>query len=142
MSLIMKYKHPGTPKMNKKLCAEGTAIMLGLKEPKKKRKPRKSGYKCLRLEDKIRTDIIKEFKKARYKRYIRIWRLEPSVRGRFGVTDTLIVNERRSKMTFMEVKIPTGRLSEDQMEFKRLCILCNIPHAVATSVEQAKEIIL
>lgn len=124
--------------MTRKLNIDGALVMAGLKSPKKKRKQESKPRKAYRREeDIIRTDIVKALRK----KGIFVRRLEPSTRGKFGVSDLLVINKRRCLFTFVEVKSPTGQLSKDQIEFKNLCEICNIPYVVVRSVEQALEIL-
>ncbi len=128
----MPYKTKGIERPTIKSCASSTQVLLGLKKPVKPRKERVKGYKCNRAEDVLRTEIIKALRK----RGARVFRLEPSTRGRWGVSDLLVFTPK-DEMIFMEVKTPNGIMSEDQNTFLRLCMLSFERYEVVRSVEDA-----
>jgi hypothetical protein len=131
----MPYKLPGIEKQTPKNAGTRALIMAGLVKPKKPRKPRPTGLKYRNDEAVIRTAIIKELRKHGYK----VWRIEPSFRGKFGVAD-LIVMHKRGAHAYLEVKSSTGVLSKDQKEFYDLCLACVVQYHVVRSVEEAVDI--
>lgn len=132
----MRYKIPGVNKKTVASCALETQVLLGNVKPKKPRKPRANGYKCDRAEDRLRTEIIKALRKES----CFIFRLEPSTRGVWGVSD-LLVFTRHNKMIFMEVKTEKGKLSGNQFGFSELCVLADQKYVVVKSVQQAIEVV-
>lgn len=85
----------------------------------------------------IRNDIIKEFKS----RGIKVKRVENSIGGSHkSIPDLWFFDPVTKKAGWMEVKSKVGSLSkgkDSQEEFRDLCILCNIPHWVVRSVDEA-----
>lgn len=131
------YIIKGVPPKTVKSCAMDTQILLGNVKPRKTRKvelsPRANYH---RDEDKLRTEIIKSLRRA----FCFVFRLEPSTRGVWGVSD-LLVFTRHNKMIFMEVKTEKGNLSKNQFGFSELCVLADQKYVVVTSVQQAIDIV-
>src|SRR3990167_10543773 len=126
----MTYRIPGIEPQTKKNAGLRACVMGGLGKPKKPRKPRPTGLTYKRDESKIRTDIIKELRKHGYK----VWRVEPSFRGKFGLGDLWVMHER-GVASWLEVKALNGVLSKDQMDFQELCLKCRVHHLVVRSVQ-------
>lgn len=55
---------------------------------------------------------------------------------RAGVADLVLIGPD-GKAYFLEVKTPTGRLSDSQKKFQELCLARDSPYAVARSVDEA-----
>lgn len=55
-----------------------------------------------------------------------------------GMADLLVIGGP-NRVTFLEVKTPTGRQSEKQKEFESLCLKHGVKYAVVRSVEEALE---
>ena len=131
----MPYIIKGIDPQTKKNAGLRACVMGGLVKPKKVRKPRATGYKCNREEDRIRPLIIKALRKHGYK----VWRVEPSFRGKFGLGDLWVMHPR-GVAAWVEVKTPTGILSKDQMDFQELCLKCRVHHLVVRSVQYTLDI--
>jgi len=86
----MTYHLKGIEPQTRKNAGLRALTLGGVVKPPKPRKPRKRGYTVNRQEDKIRTDIIKELRKHGYK----VWRVEPSFRGKFGLGDLWVMHKR------------------------------------------------
>lgn len=117
----MQYKNPGSPKITKKMCAEGTAVMLKLKKPKKKRVGN-IGMKYNREEDRVRPIIIKALRKDGWN----VKRVEPITSGKFALGDIWMSHRMMRMAGWGEIKSLTGKLSPDQKKFQEECSLCNI----------------
>ncbi len=129
----MPYKTKGIERPTIKSCASSTQVLLGFKKPAVKRKAETKPRKAYdRAEDRLRTEIIKALRK----RGATVFRLEPSFRGRWGVSDLLVFTPK-DDMIFMEVKTLNGIMSEDQNTFLRLCMLSFVRYEVVRSVEDA-----
>lgn len=59
---------------------------------------------------------------------------------RAGLSDTVLIGPD-CRAYFLEIKTPTGRLSESQKKFEALCIKRGWPYAVARSVDEAVAIV-
>ena len=102
---------------------------VSLKQHKEKEyKPR---GKYNREEDRLRPLIIKELRK----RGFQVWRVETSIQHQLGLPDLWIANRLTATAGWIEVKTPTGVLSEEQKEFADLCWLSKVNHCVLRSVE-------
>ena len=86
-----------------------------------------------READRIRTDIIKAMRKKGAK----VWRVEPSFRGKFGLGDLWFMYPQRGFAGWMEVKSSNGKLSKAQRDFSRDCVRCNINYYVVRSELEA-----
>ena|SRR3990167_11090027 len=131
----MTYRIPGIEPQTKKNAGLRACVMGGLVKPKKPRKPRPTGLTYKRDESKIRTDIIKELRKHGYK----VWRVEPSFRGKFGLGDLWVMHER-GVASWLEVKALNGVLSGDQSFFQRMCRNCKVNYHIVRSVQEALDI--
>jgi len=130
----MSYIIKGFEKQTKKNAGLRACVMGGIVKPKKARKARAKGYKCNREEDRLRPLIVKELRKAGYT----VFRLEPFQKGKFGVSDLLVMGKGVS--VFLEIKKPGGVQSDSQKEFENLCIECSQHYLIATSPEEAVDI--
>lgn len=129
---------PGVEKKTVKSCAYETQVLLGNIKPKVKRrvedKPRKP-YD--RAEDRLRTEIVRELKAIGCK----VWRIEPSFRGRFGLGDLYVITRSPTLIhIWLEVKTKKGKQTKDQELFQVLCdSSCNAYYYIVRSVEEALE---
>jgi hypothetical protein len=57
-----------------------------------------------------------------------------------GISDILIL-ARGGKVIFLEVKTPTGQLTESQETFKAMCAIADVPYEVARCREDALAIL-
>ena len=55
---------------------------------------------------------------------------------RAGIADLILMGDD-GRAYFLEIKTPTGRLSEAQERFRRLCLERGWPYAIARSVAEA-----
>src|SRR3990167_2044538 len=131
----MPYIIKGIEPKTKKNAGLRACVMGGLVKPKKVRKPRATGYKCNREEDRIRPLIIKALRKHGYK----VWRVESSFRGKFGLGDLWVMHER-GVASWLEVKALNGVLSGDQSFFQRMCRNCKVNYHIVRSVQEALDI--
>ncbi|MCB1711992.1 MAG: hypothetical protein KDH96_05835 [Candidatus Riesia sp.] len=124
----------GIERKTKKSCAYETMVDLGLKKaPVKRKEETKPRVPYRREEDRIRTDIIKAMRKKGAK----VWRVEPSFRGKFGLGDLWFMYPQRGFAGWMEVKSSNGKLSKAQRDFSRDCVRCNINYYVVRSELEA-----
>ena len=114
-------------------CVEGMKVDLGLAKVKKPRKQRATGMKYDRREDVLRKEIIKALRKIG----CRVFRLEPSYRGKWGVSDLMVFSRKYQTFSLIEVKSPTGYVSYDQIKFRDLCWMTNTRYFVVRSVADA-----
>ena len=89
-----------------------------------------------REEDKLRPKIIEELRRLGW----RVWRIEPSFRGRFGLGDLWGFNFNKYIAGWIEIKTPDCVLSVDQRDFQRLCGLCGVHYWIIRAVEDCKNI--
>ena len=121
-------------KQTAKNAGKRALIMTGILPVEKPRKARAKGYKCNREEDRLRPLIVKELRKEGYT----VFRLEPFQKGKFGVSDLLVMGKGVS--VFLEIKKPGGVQSDSQKEFHQLCIDCSCYYFITTSPEDAVDI--
>lgn len=71
-----------------------------------------------------------------------VMRVENSIGGRHnvGVADLIVFCESTFWGGFVELKARDGRLSDEQKEFQRLCVLCGIKYLVVRTLEEAGRI--
>lgn len=127
------YKIPGIQKQTVKTAGVRALTAVGLIKPPKVRKQRESGYKCDRQEDRIRKEIVIDLRKRGWN----VRRVEPAFRGEFSLGDLYVWRTDKKIMAWIEVKSPTGSLSEGQKEFQMACFLCGVRYHVVTSIEEA-----
>ena len=70
-----------------------------------------------------------------------VWRIEPAVRGNFGLGDLFVVCLKTKWAGFVELKSLRGVLSDDQKEFQEDCRVCGINYIVCKHVEDIDELI-
>ena len=85
----------------------------------------------------FRKALIKHLRKH----HCKVYRVEPAVRGKFGLGDLWVSCVRKGWAGWIEVKTPTGILNEDQREFEADCIVCGVKYLVVKYVEDIDEII-
>lgn len=119
-TLMMAKIHKGEP--------------VNLKQVVNKEKVVRGKYN--REEDKLRPLIIKELRRLHWK----VWRVEPSFSGKFGLGDLYCINVFVKLAGWVECKTPSGVLSPDQLEFQQLCKDCGVNYWVVRSVEECKKI--
>lgn len=85
----------------------------------------------------FRKALIKHLRKH----HCKVTRVEPSFRGKFGLGDLWVICIKTGWAGWVEVKTPSGRLSDDQKEVMYDCELCGVKYIVARKVEDIDEII-
>lgn len=130
---MKKYKTQGIQKQTGKNAGVRALTMVGLIKPQKTRKPRASGMKYDRVEDRIRKEIILELRKLGWN----VRRVEPATRGEFSLGDLYVWRSDKKIMAWLEVKSPSGSLSKGQEEFQMSCFICGVRYHVVTSKEEA-----
>jgi len=125
----MRYKHPGFPRITKKMCAKGNAIMLGLEKIKIKRTGN-VGMKYDRAEDRDRAEITKRLRKDGW----RVTYVEPHGRYKkdegFNLGDTWLENDKMTLSGWGEYKSNIGKLKPGQKKFKDRCHRHNVKYWV------------
>lgn len=90
--------------------------------------------KRLQPERDLRIQVMKYARSKGYK----VWRIENSLSGYRGLPDLIVA--RDAKFMFVELKSPTGVVSNEQAEFSALCYSANVNHHFIYSLEHFKSI--
>ena len=109
-------------------------ILPDIRLPKQRRRPCAMATPNKREEDAFRKILVDHLKKNGCV----VRRIEPCVRGKFGVPDILVLCLKTKWGGFVEAKSLTGKLSEDQKEIIALFDLCGIGCLVARTLEDVR----
>lgn len=90
-----------------------------------------------RPEDAFRRELIDYLKRQG----VIVRRVEPAVRGVFGLGDLFVFNLKTRWAGWIEIKAPMGRLSDDQKEVKSWCNICGVKYIVAKTLDDVGEVV-
>ncbi len=128
----MKKPKNGWGAYIKSLAAlNGKNIFPEIKLPRKSFQRKKETRPRKKEEAEFRTELIKYLRK----KGCEVFRVEPAVRGKFGLGDLWVFCERTKWGGWVETKSLAGTLSEDQKEVVRLCDICKINYIVARKLD-------
>jgi hypothetical protein len=109
---------------------EGRDVLPSLSLPKKKTSGPRGKYN--REEDRLRPLIIKALRKKGYL----VYRVETAINHQLGIPDLWVMHWAGKWAGWLEVKTPTGVLSDEQKAFMKYCDVNKVNCFVIRSVEE------
>ena len=114
----------------------GKDIFEDVKMPRKKRmKETKKRKKYDRAEDRLRVNVLREYRRQG----CTIYRIENGLPGYKGIPDLWVFNPRTGWGGWVELKTDKGVMSKHQLKFQDLCKKTNVNHVVLNETKFLKK---